>query len=154
MIFNVVSLKIILFVVYFSAPDFSEALNANAAYTFENQELKVSFSSDKLDWKPVSIVAHCNYSKQKITQANFLSKGRTIGLGIDLMEFNRHCLQKRFTLEITFVYDEDKNAVLRTQKYNVKVSTYVNFIISLFHELSSSELAADTLLPGEHASLV
>lgn len=125
----------------------SNVLKADANYTFDDQELAVTFSSDMFDWRPVSFFVWYDFSghSEGVEDIPVLSKSRTLDLRIDLKELDRHCLHDHFTFEINFVYDEDEDGSVRTEMFEANVSedSFYNSI-----HLGPSLRVADSLLPA------
>lgn len=99
-------------------------LKTDANYTFNNQELAVTFSSDKCDWRPVSFFVCYYLSEQteRVEEIPLVSNIRALDFRIDLKEFDRHCLDGRFTVKLDFVFDDDEGKKVRTEKYAAEVS--------------------------------
>lgn len=99
-----------------------------ASYTYESQELKVTYSSPKFDWQPVSFFISYDLSEQMegVEEFPLLSNNRALEFLIDLKEFDWHCLDGNFTFEINFICDTDDKA--KTAKYSTSVSR-INLIL-------------------------
>lgn len=88
----------------------------------------MSFSSREFSWVPVSLAICYDFTGRKkkldipLDHLQIVPAAQDHVVQINLKEFDRHCLQAYFTIEVAFGYSEERPVKLRFAKYKADVS--------------------------------
>lgn len=117
-----------------------EYLIAVSKFSFQSNELVLCFYSNDFDWSLVSLTGYYEFAKKRLADTDFLEvtgkddfvyninpsklgEMRAKTFKLDISKINRHVLMKQFSVNLSYIFLEDKDHQLYNSKYTFEVST-------------------------------